>query len=1810
MFNDYINIVSIIGENLKEVQNTKKEEKPIIITVKKIQNPFNNDKINNIKKIINSNEQLLDILMKLLKNKNGDYTRDIWNMIKDKDSFLKNENGFLNTFNDLINNRNDKLNELCNFNDTNMFYKNFILSSLYNFLSNKKNEEKQLVNKFIESNLWIQKIKNLLKEYYDKKNNEKNNKNISSINELIEEKNYIYNILNIYKIIINNIPENNENLEFIIKEIFNIFYDIINDCLYLDFNSLNKDDINDKSNNIYDIKKIYLTILNAINEIFNNKNVVISFLKLLESENEFNEDDSAFNTKFNFGFVDGILKNNYPFLNEKISKILISIIRNNIEDQNIINDLKKSYLLISSIFFSDENNQKTFVILKELFNDNDNKKINIYEYNLKLYYKTIGAILNALYKYTYDEFDYEKYIIKFVVPYIYEPLLKDIKKESILHDLYFGGQCILLYNYIQVMNNTKIDEEKNNLIFNYKGKILKNYLFNEIIMYKCDKDAIPLNNKNKRGKNIKIINSLVEANHLLISILMRDLKEENNKFFIGGDLIYYLDKINHFNKLEYFKGNLVSDWKLNFREEANSTTFIGLKNLGCTCYMNSLLQVFYHIIPFRESLLKCYCKKEKKNSLYEVKKVFKSLKYTNDQNYYTPNSFVNNFDNEILNIHQQMDVDEFFANILDKLENRLKKTDNENLIKYFFQGRLNDTLTFQEECTHHRTNVNSFYSIQLQVQHKKNIYESLDTFIEGELMNGDNCIYCPQCDRKFPAIKSQNIKTLPRMLMFVLKRFEFDYDTMRKIKIQDFYEFPIELDMNKYTNEYINNKNNKQNNKYILKSVVVHQGQSEGGHYYAFIKDNLSQTWYKFNDTKVTKFDINDLANETYGDKDGNKSAYLLFYEKVDDSNCETFDKIKAINSLNKKNEDNDDFSLFDNNNEDNNENNDNEIIDDDNEIENNKEDSFNNLNKVLFSNEYHHFTLELYINILNNIDYNNNLPNLFDELCLINNEHPFQTELNNFRNKKIKGSNLTKNINKEKIIIFKDNRGNFSIKEKKEKIIELFKYIIINFFNIVIRSREKKYFGCYVDFMKFLINRYEYCANYILEEFSCYNVIFEYLVNCPLYEIKKVIVGIIYYAMNKSIETFRPGETVNDKEKIEKEKKNEKKEIKEKEKKNEKKEIKEKEKDNKKEQKIELKENKNKNDKNNDILNDPKYKKIKENEKVINNFKSEKNNIEIIENPKKTEKNENFFGFEEFTDEEIAAVKNNKNNKEIAVSTKKNNNNKEIEVEVKTENKKKDKNMVDDFEIMEKESKKDDKKILPITEHYLDIIHKENKELQKFNNNEGYTDEDIVKKEDPLEYKNISSNILKLVYNIVYAMKKIKYTNKRDSRFLYAVLLRFSLLSKETRYFLRRKVNMQLLLNILLFQECRECDYDSSEITNIDQGLFDTSHDILNSNPYHKILGEPDKLGKFYIINYHFLLLCNLLYYEERPKEEIEYRNEDIGFTFYNEKYIEELIKYASTKQDINYLSNLFAKKCFNNKTIFENILNKLIDILERMSDSENSFYDLIEEEKNNEIYKNSNDNNLFLKRLRNNIDIIFKKTIFDINDNNNENRLKNSLSKLYSLFKDNKKYYGITISIINIIIDISYFSLENDNLTEKNQKILRDISDWLNKNNIPPKLYDIKGIKMYRKDDDVMANMYYSHSKNKKDINKQIIEEFDKEEIRKTNKKIEIINKILSNSMDKDISSYNCDLTDFKFAIGDQIIYENKDYIITECLDELIKIKLMDKKIEDKEFKVNGFHEKKMNLFEKEKISFWVETDNYNIRIKKLVDNDKNNE
>ena len=87
--------------------------------------------------------------------------------------------------------------------------------------------------------------------------------------------------------------------------------------------------------------------------------------------------------------------------------------------------------------------------------------------------------------------------------------------------------------------------------------------------------------------------------------------------------------------------------------------------------------------------------------------------------------------------------------------------------------------------------------------------------------------------------------------------------------------------------------------------------------------------------------------------------------------------------------------------------------------------------------------------------------------------------------------------------------------------MIGIFKFILFEFFNLIIRSREKKYFGCFVELIKYLINQYNSCAEFFLEEMSCYNTLMDYLLNCPMYDIKKILVGLINYAMIKSEQSY-----------------------------------------------------------------------------------------------------------------------------------------------------------------------------------------------------------------------------------------------------------------------------------------------------------------------------------------------------------------------------------------------------------------------------------------------------------------------------------------------------------------------------------------------------------------------------------------------------------------------------------------------------------------------------------------------------------------
>ena len=69
------------------------------------------------------------------------------------------------------------------------------------------------------------------------------------------------------------------------------------------------------------------------------------------------------------------------------------------------------------------------------------------------------------------------------------------------------------------------------------------------------------------------------------------------------------------------------------------------------------------------------------------------------------------------------------------------------------------------------------------------------------MLEGENAYQCDHCDAKVTALRRTCITHLPNILLISLRRFEFDFDRMARVKVNDYCEFPMELDMEPYTQE-------------------------------------------------------------------------------------------------------------------------------------------------------------------------------------------------------------------------------------------------------------------------------------------------------------------------------------------------------------------------------------------------------------------------------------------------------------------------------------------------------------------------------------------------------------------------------------------------------------------------------------------------------------------------------------------------------------------------------------------------------------------------------------------------------------------------------------------------------------------------------------------------------------------------------------------------------------------------------------------------------------------------------------------------
>jgi len=302
------------------------------------------------------------------------------------------------------------------------------------------------------------------------------------------------------------------------------------------------------------------------------------------------------------------------------------------------------------------------------------------------------------------------------------------------------------------------------------------------------------------------------------------------------------------------------------------TGFIGFKNQGATCYMNSLLQTLYHIAYFRKAVYQMPTEEEKPASSIPLalQRVFHKLQY--DSIAVDTKELTRSFGWDTIDSFLQHDVQELARVLMDNLEKKMENTLSKGTMKDLFEGVCKNyikCINVEYESSRKET----YLDLQLNVKGCKDVMQSFEQYIEVETLEGENQ-YQAEGHGLQDAKKGSIFLSFPPVLMLHLKRFEYDIQRDVMYKINDRYEFPLEMDLTRFLDP--SSDSIHEDNTYCLFSILVHSGDVSGGHYYAYIKPyHDTDNWFKFDDEKVYGVRKHDAIDESFGGGEEKKTKYF-----------------------------------------------------------------------------------------------------------------------------------------------------------------------------------------------------------------------------------------------------------------------------------------------------------------------------------------------------------------------------------------------------------------------------------------------------------------------------------------------------------------------------------------------------------------------------------------------------------------------------------------------------------------------------------------------------------------------------------------------------------------------------------------------------------------------------------------------------------------------------------------------------------------------------------------------------------------------
>ncbi|XP_074535791.1 ubiquitin carboxyl-terminal hydrolase 2a isoform X2 [Halichoeres trimaculatus] len=335
----------------------------------------------------------------------------------------------------------------------------------------------------------------------------------------------------------------------------------------------------------------------------------------------------------------------------------------------------------------------------------------------------------------------------------------------------------------------------------------------------------------------------------------------------------------------------------------NAQGLVGLKNLGNTCFMNSILQCLSNTQSLRDYCLHNSHRRDLNNNsrtntalMQEFAKMIQTMWTSSSSEAVSPSEFrtqIQRYAPRFVRYSQQ-DAQEFLRFLLDGLHNEVNRVTvrprgtmedfdhlpdeekgrrmwnkylerEDSKIVDLFVGQLKSSLTCRH-CGFCSTVFDPFWDLSLPIAKtgycEVSLMDCMRLFTKEDILDGDEKPMCSRCKVRRVCAKKFTIQKFPKILVLHLKRFS---EGQRTGKLSTFVNFPVtDLDLREFASQ------SSINAVYNLYAVSNHSGTTTGGHYTAYCRNPSNREWYTFNDSRVTPTSSSHVCSS---------DGYVLFYE-------------------------------------------------------------------------------------------------------------------------------------------------------------------------------------------------------------------------------------------------------------------------------------------------------------------------------------------------------------------------------------------------------------------------------------------------------------------------------------------------------------------------------------------------------------------------------------------------------------------------------------------------------------------------------------------------------------------------------------------------------------------------------------------------------------------------------------------------------------------------------------------------------------------------------------------------------------------